>query len=283
MEKYCVHRYLTHCNTNPHPPGFGDFLRGTICLYNFSKKYNYKLLINRESHLIFNYFKNSEHYIFMSNINNCKFKDTPIELIEGNINFIEIYSRIEELFISKKNFLIITNSLYSFNNNMLVNYGDISQECKDFLRNILIPIDSIEKKIINVFNDIYKINVGDNYIIIHIRLKDDYTYNENIYNSIYNSIIGLISRNNNNYILMCSDSIIGLKLYNSIQGLHYWDNQKTHLGILNNKNGIEDTVIDFIIMSRSIEIISYSYYPWGSGFSKYISIIYDIRLTNLDI
>jgi hypothetical protein len=32
MEPKCIHNYLTKCSTNPQPPGFADFLRGTIAL-----------------------------------------------------------------------------------------------------------------------------------------------------------------------------------------------------------------------------------------------------------
>ena len=76
---------------------------------------------------------------------------------------------------------------------------------------------------------------------------------------------------------MCNYKYIGQKLKASINQLYYWDNNKTHLGMLENELGIEDTIIDFNIISRSNEIISYSHYSWGSGFSKYISIIYDIK------
>ena len=52
QSKICVHKYLTQCSTNPQPPGFADFLRGTIALYIFSKKYNYQLLLDG-SHPVF--------------------------------------------------------------------------------------------------------------------------------------------------------------------------------------------------------------------------------------
>jgi hypothetical protein len=40
--------------------GFGDFIRGTIALYNYSKMYNYELFID-DSHDIFKFFlKNSK-------------------------------------------------------------------------------------------------------------------------------------------------------------------------------------------------------------------------------
>ena len=39
--KICIHKYLTTCKTIPQPPGLADFIRGSIALFNYSKKYNY--------------------------------------------------------------------------------------------------------------------------------------------------------------------------------------------------------------------------------------------------
>ena len=61
-EKKCIHKYLNVCKTNPQPPGLADFLRGTIALYNFSKIYNYKLLIDC-NHPLFNFLKKNDKFL----------------------------------------------------------------------------------------------------------------------------------------------------------------------------------------------------------------------------
>src|SRR6266700_2762309 len=38
-----VHTYRTSCKTVAQPPGFGDFLRGTITLFELSRKYQFDL------------------------------------------------------------------------------------------------------------------------------------------------------------------------------------------------------------------------------------------------
>ena len=60
--RICVHKYLSNCTTNPQPPGFADFLRGTITLYNLSQQYNYNLYVDN-SHIIFKYLKHNVNII----------------------------------------------------------------------------------------------------------------------------------------------------------------------------------------------------------------------------
>ena len=62
-DKLCIHKYLTKCLTNPQPPGFADFLRGTISFYNFSKKYSYKLFLDCSEHTLFHFLKNNKNII----------------------------------------------------------------------------------------------------------------------------------------------------------------------------------------------------------------------------
>jgi hypothetical protein len=273
--KYCIHTYLTTCKTKVIPPGFGDFLRGTIALYNYSKKYNYKLYIDKKSHPIFKYFKLVDNYI----IDNLNYYVKEL-IWTKELKYEEINYELEELFKSGNNFSIFTNSYYTFIDNKLINYGDINDECKKFLKNLLIPINSIKNKINYIFKNIYNFKLNEAYSIIHIRLKDNMidTVIEKDYLKLYNYILKIIKNSNNKkYILMCNYSKIAKQLKESISELYYWDNNKTHLGMLDNTLGIEDTVIDFHIISRSNEIISYSDYEWNSGFSKLISIIYDIK------
>jgi hypothetical protein len=273
--KYCIHTYLTTCKTKLIPPGFGDFLRGTIALYNYSKKYNYKLYIDKKSHPIFKYFKLDENYI----IDNSNYYVKEL-IWTKELKYEEINFKLDELFRTGNNLSIFTNSYYTLEDNKLINYGDINDECKEFLKNLLIPINSIKYKINYIFKNIYNFNLNEGYSIIHIRLKDNMidAVIEKDYLKLYNYILKIIKNNNNKkYILMCNYSNIAKKLKASIAELYYWDNNKTHLGMLDNKLGIEDTVVDFHIISRSNEIISYSDYRWGSGFSRFISIIYDIK------
>jgi hypothetical protein len=91
-EQKCVHKYLTACVSNPQPPGFADFLRGTITLYNLSKTYNYKLFIDNH-HIIFNYLKPNPKII------NTDESTVTLELIPP-LSYPDIYLELNKLFQS---------------------------------------------------------------------------------------------------------------------------------------------------------------------------------------
>ena len=100
-----IHRYLTKTITNPQPPGFADFLRGTIALYQYSKKYGYDLYIDAFVHPIFKYFNKNEHYLEY---------DTG-----GHVNeFIPPYTygmideQLNKMFMSGNSGIVLTNSFY---------------------------------------------------------------------------------------------------------------------------------------------------------------------------
>ena len=268
----CVHKYLTVCKTNPQPPGFGDFLRGTIALFNFSKKYNFNLLIDY-NHPIFQFLepihKNNYHYI----------STDVIELLPP-LSYDQIYNYSEQLFINGASFIIMTNSFYTKDdNNNLINYGKITEECREFLiHNILTPSKLIEDKIEYLFNNVYKLNPKQAYRIVQLRMGDIFIhkniFDDNKYNFYYDKVKNIVSSSDMPVILISDSAIISKKLKENIEGLYYWDNLKIHLGDLQNNSpdSILETLIDYFIMSRSKEIISN-----GSGFSTSVSDIFGIK------
>lgn len=129
QQKFCVHKYLTVCKTNPQPPGFGDFVRGTIAMFNFSQKYNYSLLIDK-THPLFHYLENNE-FLTITN-------DETFELLPP-YSYDFIYLSLHNLFIEGNNFTIMTNSFYTIENSRLQNFGAISSECRLFLQKLFTP------------------------------------------------------------------------------------------------------------------------------------------------
>jgi len=273
-EKHCIHKYLTICSTNPQPPGLADFLRGTIALYNFSKEYGYKLLIDDE-HPLFNYLKINKNIIKSSE---NKYKT---EEFIPPLSYEESYCMLNEIFKSGRSFSALTNSFYSIRDGCLGNYGAISEDCAEYIKDILTPTIEVEDKIKYVFNNVYKIDTNDSFKVIHLRFGDTFIhmneYNDSLYNHYYDVINKLIDNGNDeNYVLISDSSEIARNLNSNIPKLLYWDNSKIHLGDLINiqNSGVLDTLVDFFIMSRSKEIISN-----GSGFSHFNSIIYNIKYT----
>jgi hypothetical protein len=270
-EKQCVHKYLTKCSTNSQPPGFSDFLRGTIALYNFSKMYNYKLFIDCQ-HPLFNFLKPNKNIIY-SNIN------SKVDELIPPLSYEDIYLKLNDNFNSGKPLTVITNSFYNLQGNILSNFGQISDDCADYIKDILSPSIEVENKLNFVFSSIYKINMNDSFKVIHLRFGDKYIheniFDDVIYRQYYSKIYSIINQNKNEkYILISDSSEMAKKLKIDIPELFYWDNSKIHLGdLINIENSkILDTMVDFFIISRSKEIISN-----GSGFSHINSVIYNIK------
>lgn len=266
--KVCVHNFLNKCQTSM-PPGLTDFLRGTIALYEYSKKYNYKFYINRSIHPIFKYFENCEYYI--QDYNN---DDKTFELLsQANPNYINHI--LEKLFQNGSNFYVITNCLL---NNMFDE--PISDDCKDFLHKILKPTKFIEDKLNSI---IESFNVNREYNAIHIRFGDDFLCNSivnyEIINSIDSSIKNVIETSDKRIVLITDSQLMAHELIKRNNKLIYWDNKKIHLGFLVNydEEAIIDTLIDFHILSQSKLIYTYNISTqYQTTFSPLIAKIFNI-------
>jgi hypothetical protein len=269
------------------PPGLVDFLRGTVALFNYSKKYNYKLLINHSIHPVFKYFKNCEHYI----TNTYNIPETFELLSQASPEFIDHI--IERLFQSGNDIFIITNCL-------LENKHILTNDCKIFLKTILTPSELLLERLYNVYVHLGLIGIGQkyindtNYYCIHIRFGDKFINKEiidendkNIINILDTTIKNILEENRHNPIILISDSSI---MANEVKKLNknilYWDNKKIHLGNLIQKNEenqdheeyIIDTLVDLITLSKSKKIFTFNISKqYKTTFSPFIARIYDIE------
>jgi len=268
----CVHKYLTVCRTNPQPPGIADFLRGTVALYYYSKKYNYDFYLDG-THPLFSFLQPSTRIVKALDLN-------TYELIPP-LQYSEIDGELQKLFEKKENFTVLTNCPYQKIEDKLFNYGPIRQDAREFLQEMLKPNELIQKKVLSIFETVYKINPASKFKVIHLRFGDKFintteTISTDIYLHHYIKVLNIISYSEEPIILMSDATMIARKLKKDIPQLLYWDNHKIHLGSLEKdpNEGIQDTLTDFFIMSKSNEI-----YSAASGFSVIISEIYSIKYT----
>jgi len=266
----CVHKYLTVCRTNPQPPGFADFLRGTVALFYYSKQYNYEFYIDG-THPLFSFLQPNSRIVEAFDLN--------IHELIPPLKYSEIDVELQKLFEKKENFTVLTNCPYQKIKDKLYNYGPIRQDVREFLQDILKPNEVIQKKISFIFETVYKINPASKFKVIHLRLGDKFintteTISEEIYLHHYIKVLNIISLSKEPVILMSDATMIARKLKEDLPQLLYWDNHKIHLGSLekNPSEGIIDTLSDFFIMSKANEI-----YSANSGFTAIISEIYFIK------
>jgi len=255
---YCIHNYLTVCKTSQ-PPGIGDFIRGTVSLYKYAKEYSYKLYLNSNSHPMFTYLENSMYTVKVS-------MDNVEELLPNVMSYDKMDNYLKDKFLSNIPFSIITNSLYT---------GEIPDDCKRFLKDIFRPNDILKKHIYNAYKEM-NIDYNKGYKAIHLRLGDRFLYEELTFSpSMIDTIVSdiqavLLHFPSDQFVLLSDSAIVARELKTRISSLFYMDTTKTHLGSLNNRDALVNTLVDYFILSKSQEI----FVNTSSGFSLSISNIY---------
>lgn len=229
--------------------GLGDLLRGTIKMYQISKKYNYDFDICINKHPI------SKHLVYESKYDNI--------LLNIDIMFIKPYE-VESYIESQTDNLIY----------LLTNDFCDENQIDDFIIN----------KIKNIFRPNYNIQTDvDKYIkqynpkrIIHMRIGDNFIKNEN--NIDLTTYINYLKRNK--FDLLMTDSNI-LKQEAKKYDLPVIDFEVGHIGYNNDELMVKNTLIEFLILTKAEEIYTYSNYHWISGFVYWASKIYNIKLTKI--
>jgi len=271
-QSFCIHSYLTKCKDNKLPPGFGDFLRGTIALYKYCKEYNYKLYIDSQSHPLFKFLNDNPHFIKNS-------IHTVEEFIPYSVG--GEYDKIEECLIDKfksnKSFACLTNAFYTKINGKLENWGSITDDCAAFMREILTPNNFLKKELFNAYKTM-NIDMTKGYSVIHWRFGDalliERKYSEEYCINIREILIDICSKKQDKqFVFLCDSEIMGQIIHSITPGIFYWNSKKVHLGVLDDESAVLNTMVDFFIIANADSIISN-----GSGFSNAASIIFNKHL-----
>jgi hypothetical protein len=281
--KYVIENvYQQKYNNNIYASGLGDFIRGCYFLMQFCQERNIPYNINILSHPISKFldiYKNKKRNNNIEGI--TKFKSLnfkPLILDNGIITNISNNKINDEFICYLGEQTPVNNVLYTY----ITPYPtkQIEQRHKELMKIIFKPTDTllllVDKKMSNLNLTKY------NYSIIHIRFGDDHlVHSKNIIsNEKYKQIFFELKKINpfENYLLISDNKM--LKKYI----IHHFPFIKTHLCNITHTGGdidinidnLENTMIDFCLMSFSSKILSFSVYPHGSGFSQWCSVTYDI-------
>jgi len=268
---FCIHSYLRECTYLGEkwlPPGFGDFLRGTIALYKYCKEYNYKLYIDSESHPLFEYLEESPHYV----------KNKLENVLEYTCHSVFSYDNLDYVlkkkFKEQNSFTCLTNAFYTRIDGKLENWGSITEDCAAFMREILKPNDFLKKEIFKAYQEM-NIDMTRGYTAIHVRFGDklliDKRYSDTFCVTTSNYITDLcVSNPDKQFIFLCDSDKMGKMIHDMSPGIFYWDNKKVHLGNLDDESAVLSTMVDFFIIANADAIIANL-----SGFSRSASLIFN--------
>ncbi len=276
--------------------GFGDFLRGSFCLYEICKILNLEFDIDFSHHPIGYYFiKNiptdNENYEYEYNPNiewydDCNYVISEKAVISKKESFlIDFITHINKLTPPNKTLHIGFNS-FPITNTYI-------NEAKLFIKSKILPSKEmstyIYETLISLFDEDFK---DINYNIIHLRTGDMYLVeNKNInlkdLNIILREITDILKHCNTQQFILISDNTFVknyIKTFIQLPNVKIISNKIAHLGLNTNNtdnsnkisNSIKDTLLDFFLMANANKIFSLTPYFWGSGFSEWCSIIFDV-------
>jgi hypothetical protein len=261
--------------------GLGDFIRGSYFLMQFCDVYNLTFCINIANHPVAQFlemYQNKKPIVYKV-LNIFELKNHHPNILHDNI-ITNVYDNS-----INNDFIHFLSKQRAFNRKKYVYTTPyptdiIDQKHKDNMREILKPIDNL---LVLVDNILTKFDlVKGNFIIIHIRYGDDYLINSeemiNLFHLeiIYTELDKLDQTNN--YFLLSDNNIIKetiLFKYPFIK-THFNEISHTGQGIHIETNKLQNTMVDFYLISYASQIIAFSIYNHGTGFSKWCAETYNI-------
>jgi hypothetical protein len=263
--------------------GFGDFIRGCYFLLELCESNN----IDVDFHIYDSNIKYYLKYFYLKPIVNEQIANNIYKFLKNNATFtnnkgIIGYDIDNNIDNNINDFINYLNVQRVYSNNIFINTVNfpshyISQSHITRMKTILEPTDFFKTEIDNLINKLGLIK--NNFITYHIRLGDVFLENqfELIQNNkLYQIIEKLNIDSNNNYLLVSDSMLVKNVLTKKYPKLKTIENEIVHTSQNNNNDKIKNTLLDFYLMSYSIEIVSFSVYPHGSGFSKWCATTYEI-------
>ena len=233
--------------------GFGDFLRGSIILAQYAKFFNINIKIDVSRHNISKCL-NIEPELLTSN------DKTHLVCFNSDSNTDKyLYSLIQQFINSAKETLYITTNLY-YNMHLVTN------DIKEYINSYF----TFKQEYYDTVKELFKLN---KYNVLHIRCVDAAFITDFEDKNLLSEIIKL-QLDDNTFVMSNNYSL--KRQINKLFGFHFIDKQSFHTATSQEYTDLESMVIEYIILSKSSHIYSFSYYHHGSGFSEQCSVLYDI-------
>jgi hypothetical protein len=261
--------------------GLGDYIRGCFCLLQLAILLGIEFDMDIANHPMAKYIQKGplekEHTINYKEISRYE-----------NINYIPINSKSYRKnsgqflyeFVNNMNLLKPpVENYYTFCNSFPI-FEHYSPDARSFIRNKLQPnellVPYIEERM-KLLELSFK-----QFGVIHIRSGDKYLLkNKGMNPLIMRKIMNIVSKYiqpGKKILLLSDNNQIKFALKRLFPQIIIHISSIVHLGEQADKSeaGLIDTLVDFYIMSNASRIISCSPYNWGSGFSQWCSILYNI-------
>lgn len=249
-----------------HSNGVGDYLRGSLFLAQYCRKYNFRLQLNVSNH----------------QISSCiDSYSEPIVGIQPHLILTLGTRENSESIVYPvcKSFVDSSNTCIYITTNLFYDIAQVTEADKEFIRSFL----RFKQSYYDIANKSIPL---ETYNVIHIRCSDEY-FNKEFSSDKLMAEIAKLQWGQNTIILSNNSSI--KKQINRLFGYLYRDGIPIHSG--NNtisSDKFTDTILDYILLTKASKIHCFSYYHHGSGFSEQCAVLYNIPykmtfLTETDI
>jgi hypothetical protein len=236
------------CYNVPNPNSFwglGDILRGTIKLYQMSQKNNFNFFVTTDNHPLKNCLK-------------------PCFEAEKNIKFV-YPEEVETNLLCERSNYILTNAFCDEN---------LTESCKKFMKKILEPNEIILQSFKNLNIEQYK--------VLHFRLGDNYLLHNNQANfETYLNIFEKYYDEETIFICDCENFKNFIVKKNENKKINILNTKVCHFGVEQNVEKIQNSFLEFFLLTKSKIIYTYTNYSWTSGFTFWASRIYDVPLVKI--
>ena len=252
--------------------GFGDLLRGTICLHNLSRQMNFELIVDTQLHPVSKILVSHPHR-YSNYVMEHQSKIANVLHTEQN----DVERIIKDGLMHDTPLLMVLNT---YPNELL------TTDCKRFMRQLLTPTDDFKR----YFNDMCnEFHILPNYSIAHFRLGDQ-ELNDNEsdveqYHKLCVMVDVQLETIPNLYII--TDSLtFKTHLRNSIRpelGHRIIPTKPIHLAnpIAHDIDQMRETMFDFLLLANARIIKTHSKYTWVSNFVMWVSHIFNIPLFDM--
>lgn len=149
--------------------------------------------------------------------------------------------------------------------------GKVSEEAKLFAKTLLHPCDEILQKVAAYG--------GTEYSIIHFRLGDQEMTGGRT--GAFEYELSLLKKYAKPSDILLTDSYVFKMLAKKEFGINVTSTVPVHVGVADATDGYLDTLFEFFLVAGARSIVTYSVYPWTSGFVLAASKIYDVPLVRI--
>jgi len=265
--------------------GLGDYIRGCFCLMQICAMLGLSFDMDLTNHPMSKYLipeaksQYNINYPDISRHENTNY--VPINATTYSKNSINFF--IE--FVNKLNGMEGAESFFTFCHSFPI--FEVQDVGRKIILNKLLPNSFMQSRINERLSHLEL--VVKRFAVIHIRSGDRYLLNNGNLNSlVVKKIVGTLSKNmkeGTKYLILSDNNHIKLLLKKVFPQVVIRLTKIAHLGESVNPEdeAVMETLMDFYLMSNAFQIISFSPYNWGSGFSKWCSVLYKIPYTQIQV